>query len=247
MANRAQLYMYKGNCCSSCGLSVSEMVERHGTFNRMFQLHHVNPDTKHKSYKKLIDQSISTEQIDEIDKCVLLCTRCHATLHAQEIKGKLKLTAKLKDRTATQEFDGWVKADLLDKTFTFITNQRYLLTPCEIRLGDAPPFELFTIEIEHECNLIDWLSKISTYKSVEVLSIPDRKTLMRIEATEHKNAIKIRQDIEFPVTQINFSTTGNHNDDLWFRNGFVLKKNGEVLTKGVVSYTCNLIQANHSV
>jgi len=44
MANRAQLYKYRGDHCSHCGKSVKEMVERYSTFNRMFEFHHVDPD-----------------------------------------------------------------------------------------------------------------------------------------------------------------------------------------------------------
>lgn len=240
MADRAQLYKYKGNRCSSCGLSVEEMVTRHGTFNRMFQLHHVDPDAKHASYEKLMKQMLSLEQIEEVDKCTLLCTQCHAVIHAQEITAKLELSVEIGPRKVTQCFDGWIKADVLDKTFTFVTNQSFLLKPCEIRFGTKNPIELCVIEIEKDGNLLDWLQNISQYKFVEILARSTREVLMQIEyAGERK--VKITQAIGFPVTAIDMSTQDDGTNDVWVRNGVVLTKAGEIHTSGTLSYYCDLL------
>jgi hypothetical protein len=82
-APRKQLYKYKGNKCANCGLSVEEMLARFGTFNRMFQFNHVDPKQKDPRYDNLIQRQLSGEQLDEVDKCVLLCNECHGILHAQ--------------------------------------------------------------------------------------------------------------------------------------------------------------------
>lgn len=239
MVDRSQLYKYKGNRCSSCGLSVEEMVSRYGTFNRMFEFHHIDPNTKHSSYTNLMKRTLSPEQIEETDKCTLLCTQCHAVIHAQDITAKLELSAKIDDRTVTQCFEGWIKADVLDKTITFVTNQRCLLQLCVVRVGIKKPVELFVIEIERNENLLDWLQNISEYKFVEVLSRSTNKVLMQIEHTSGKTA-RITQAIGFPVTAINYSNLGGSND-IWIRNGLVLTKSGEVLTNGNFSYNFNLL------
>jgi len=240
MADRSQLYKYKGNRCSSCGLSVEEMVTRHGTFNRMFQLHHVDPDAKHTSYEKLMKQMLSLEQIEEVDKCTLLCTQCHAVIHAQEITAKLELSVEIGQRKVTQCFDGWIKADIFDKTFTFVTNQRFLLKPCEVRFGTKDPIELCVIEIEKDGNLLDWLQNISQYKFVEILARSNREVLMQIEYTGERK-VKITQAIGFPVTAIDMSTQEDGANDVWMRNGVVLTKAGEIHTSGTLSYYCDLI------
>jgi hypothetical protein len=240
MADRAQLYKYKGNRCTSCGLSVVEMVARHGTFNRMFELHHIDPVTKHHSYENLMRRTLSSEQIEEVDKCTLLCTQCHATIHAQEITAKLELSVEIGQRKVSQCFEGWVKADILDKTFTFVTNQRFLLQPCEVRVGKKNPVELCVIEIEKDGNLLDWLQNISQYKSVEILARSNREVLMQIEhAGERK--VKITQAIGFPVTTIDLSTQEGGENNVWMRNGVVLTKKGEIFTSGTLSYNCDLL------
>lgn len=72
----------------------------------MFQLHHVDPGTKHPSYDNLMKQMLSLEQIEEVDKCTLLCTQCHTVIHAQEITAKLELSVKIGTRTVSQCLEG---------------------------------------------------------------------------------------------------------------------------------------------
>ncbi len=240
MADRAQLYKYKGNRCSSCGLSVADMVARHGTFNRMFQLHHVDPKIKHSSYANLMKQMLSLEQIEEVDKCTLLCTQCHTVIHAQEITAKLELSVEIDSRTVSQLFEGWIKADALDKTLTFVTNQTFLLQPCVVRVGTKTPIELCVIEIEKDGNLLDWLQNIAQYKCVEILARSNCDVLMRIEHLGEKE-VKVTQAIGFPVTAINLSTQEDGADNVWMRNGLILTREGEIHTNGVFSYHCNLL------
>lgn len=240
MADRAQLYKYKGNKCISCGLSVEEMMSRHGTFNRMFELHHVDPVTKHPSYTNLMKRVLSLEQIEEVDKCSLLGTHCHAVIHAQEITAKLELSVEIEQRKVSQTFDGWIKADALAKTFTFITNQIFLLQPCTVRVGIEKSFDLCVIEIEKENNLLDWLKNISQYKLVEITARSTGKVLMKIEYACERKA-KITQAIGFPVTAIDLATRASKSNDIWMRNGIFLTKTGEVFTSGTFSYTCDLL------
>lgn len=240
MADRAQLYKYKGSRCCSCGLSVEEMMSRYGTFNRMFELHHVDPDTKHPSYTNLMKRVLSLEQIEEVDKCSLLCTHCHAVIHAQEITAKLELSVEIGRRKVSQSFDGWIKADVLEKTFTFITNQIFLLQPCTVHVGTEKSFDLCVIEIEKENNLLDWLKNISQYKLVEILARSTGKVLMKIEHAGERKA-KITQAIGFPVTAIDLATQASKSNDIWMRNGIFLTKTGEVFTSGTFSYTCDLL------
>lgn len=216
------------------------MVARYGTFNRMFQLHHVIPSTKNAEYTKLISRNISSEQLDEIDKCVLLCAQCHSIIHVQEITAKLKLSIEIEGRNIDQNFEGWIKADLKERTFTFITNQRYLLQICDVVIGTKEPLVMAVIEIERKENLTDWLKNISTYKTIKIISNSDKKLLMCIEHIE-KNSAKITQAIGFPVTAIDYASKGSNKNDIWFRNGYVLKKSGEIYTTGSISYNCNLL------
>jgi hypothetical protein len=221
-------------------MSVKEMVERHGTFNRMFEFHHVDPKTKHSEYNDLMKRVLSPEQIEEVDKCTLLCTQCHGIIHAQNIKGDLELTVTFDGRTISQKFKGWIIYDAKDNKATFVTNQRFMLQPCEVRFGTRGPVKLCVIEIEQEHNLLNWLKNLEDLKTVEILACSNAKTLMKIEHVSTKK-VKITQALGFPVTAIDASFKGNGIDDLWVRNGVALSKTGEVLTSGTFSYICELL------
>ena len=239
MNSRAQLYQYKGNRCASCGMSIPDMVERYGTFNRMFEFHHVNPVTKDRSYKRLMAQRLNRRQMDEIDKCVLLCTQCHAIIHAQEITATLELSAELHQRLVRQHFQGWVRADKIAKTLTFVTNQPYLLELCEVRLGDQVAQPMFLIEVEQECNLQRWLADIEQHKTIDIRSIRSRKHFMHVEHV-HGNQITVTQALGLPITALEFYPIDHPNDVFYFRNGFVLTATGEVHLNGQVKCNCTL-------
>lgn len=240
MADRAQLYKYKGNRCTSCGISVQEMMSRYGTFDRMFELHHIDPDTKDPNYANLIRRNLSAEQIEEVDKCTLLCNKCHSIIHAQNVTAKLKLTVSLEGREVSQTFDGWMVCDAQDKTLTFVTNQRFMLQPCIIAFGNGEPLKLCVIEIEKPEYLLYWLHNVKNLKGVHIFGRSVDDLLMQIEHVGHKK-VKVKQKLGFPVTAMNMATEGQKHNDVWFRNGFVLTKSGEIHTRGTFSYECELL------
>ena len=45
--------------------------------------HHINPDNKDKGVSELVRNGYATQRIvEEIDKCVCLCSNCHRMLHS---------------------------------------------------------------------------------------------------------------------------------------------------------------------
>lgn len=240
MADRAQLYKYKGDRCTACGMSVQEMVNRYGTFERIFELHHIEPSTKDHNYTNLIRQKLSAEQIDEVDKCTLLCGQCHSILHAQNITARLKLSVTLDGRVVTQTFSGWIILDLQTKQARFVTNQRFLLQPCVVAFANRPPQLLCCMEIEKPDNLVSWLHNAENLGRIEIISYSTKEPLMIIESIGQKH-IKVQQKIGFPVTALNMATNGAKKDNLWIRNGYILTKDGKIHTEGTFSYECELL------
>jgi hypothetical protein len=216
------------------------MVNRYGTFNRMFEFHHVDPTTKDKHYQKLMAQRLSRRQMDEIDKCVLLCTQCHGVIHAQEIIATLELSAQLGKRIAHQKFDGWIRADKVAKTLTFVTNQPYLLMPCEVRLGTEEPIRLFVVEIEQDRNLMSWLADLERHKVIEIRSLANPRHFMRVAHTA-PGYMAVKQTLGLPITALEFHPVAKPKDRIFIRNGIWLSSSGEVLTEGELSYTCSLL------
>jgi len=239
MVARTQLYQYKGNRCACCGRGVQEILARYGTIKRLFHFHHVEPTTKAEDYKRLMAQRLSRRQLSEIDKCVLLCVECHNLVHSQEIRARLTLTSQIETRIVSQAVEGWVKADLYDRTMTFVTNEPYLLHPCAVRVGKLPERLLFVREIEEDSNLHQWIRDIAFHKSIEIYSLQLRRTAMQINHIEGLR-VSIEQATGFPVCQLEFHAENVPGEVIYFQNGVVLMQSGAVHTSGSVSYEFTL-------
>ena len=71
---------YKGGKCQSCGYTKC---------NRALAFHHIDPSKKLFEVNSNKMFAVSWQRVkDELDKCILLCSNCHAELHDQEILDK---------------------------------------------------------------------------------------------------------------------------------------------------------------
>ena len=68
----------ENSCCSKCGYS----KETHESFShRALEFHHPQ-DNKEFAIGNAVSKGVGLERIKkEIDKCVILCARCHAEIH----------------------------------------------------------------------------------------------------------------------------------------------------------------------
>ena len=67
----------KGGKCQSCGYTKC---------NRALSFHHIDPSKKLFEVNSNKMFAVSWQRVkDELDKCILLCSNCHAELHDQEI------------------------------------------------------------------------------------------------------------------------------------------------------------------
>lgn len=235
MANKRQLYKYKGDRCAHCQLPVQEMVDRYGTVDRMFEFNHIDQSKKDQNYDNLIRRAISSDQLDEIDKCVLLCRQCHGILHAQGITGNLQFTVNVAERKATQTLQGQVIIDKKDNHVTFLTNERILVIPYRLKIGDQEPQLYFGNELEKEDVLIRSFRELPQIKKLTVMSYKDSQVLMHVEHIDG-NRTKMIFDIGFPL--FTSELCGESKDDplIWVRNGVGLTKDGKVIYKGTVTY-----------
>lgn len=139
MAISPLLFKYKGNRCANCGLTVEEMLERWGVVNKVFQFNHVDPAKKDSNYDNLIQRVISPEQLDEVDKCILLCNNCHDILHAQRGTATLHFKIKYADRVVEQHIKGQTIFDMQTKMLRFFSDDPYLLSLHAVVRGDSEP------------------------------------------------------------------------------------------------------------
>jgi hypothetical protein len=239
MTNKEQLFRYKGNKCACCGISIIEMVNRYGTFNRMLEFNHINPADKDPEYKNIIRRVLSTKQLDEVDKCVLLCRKCHGILHAQNINAELEFTSIIDDQKATQRFKGQMIVDLVEKHFTFLTNERMLLIPYHVEIGSTKPRTLFGVQLEKEELLISFLQDIDKFKTIKVFFYGSNKLAMEAEYVSGRNII-LKHDIAYPGFNSELLQNKDNSPHIWIRNGIALTKEGEIIRSGIVTYNMEL-------
>jgi 5-methylcytosine-specific restriction endonuclease McrA len=71
---KKKLIEYKGGGCELCGYSKCDSA---------LQFHHKNPDEKDFS---ISGRSLSFDRLkNEVDKCMLVCSNCHAEIHEKLI------------------------------------------------------------------------------------------------------------------------------------------------------------------
>ena len=242
MANRRQLYEYKGDRCAHCQLTVQEMVARFGTIDRMFEFNHVDPAEKHSEYTNLIRRVLSTEQLDEVDKCVLLCRQCHGILHAQGITGHVQFTVNVAGQTATQTLDGQLIVDMKDRRGKFLTNERVLVVPYRLQIGNEEPLLYFGTALEKEGVLLTHLHDLPQIKRLRVMAYRDSRVLMDVEHVGG-NRMKMKFDVGFPVLSSQLCGDGEDDPFIWIRNGVALTKDGEVIYNGTVTFEGTIVGA----
>jgi hypothetical protein len=235
VSKKRQLYKYKGDRCAHCQLTVQEMVDRYGTVDRMFEFNHVDPSEKDPNYKNLIRRVISSDQLDEIDKCVLLCRQCHGILHAQSISGNLQFTVNVAERTATQTLKCQVIIDKKENRARFLTNERVLVIPYRLKIGELEPQLHFGIELEKEGVLIKHFRDLPHIKTLTVMSYKDSRILLHVEHIDRK-CVKMEYDVRFPVWESELCGVGKNDPLVWVRNGVGLTKDGKVIYKGTVKF-----------
>lgn len=72
-AIKKMLIEYKGGKCERCGYNKSM---------RALEFHHLDPSEKDFGISKQINRNIDDLK-KEVDKCILLCSNCHAEIHEE--------------------------------------------------------------------------------------------------------------------------------------------------------------------
>jgi hypothetical protein len=232
-ANRRQLYRYKGGRCAHCGLSVQEMMDRFGDFQRLFEFNHVDPSKKRADYRNLIRRIISTERLDELDKCVLLCRICHGIVHQQNVKAEIVVSVRAGEHSCEQRLKGQLIRDRERKQATFFTDEEVLLHPYRVHAGDSAPRTLFGTELR-KGEMASLMRKIDALKTLRISSWAGQ-LLLDIEGTGD-GQVRGRVDIAFPVLSFELQKEESHPTYLWIRHGIGLTRDGDVFHGGLLTY-----------
>ena len=207
MAINRLLFKYKGNCCACCGLTVEQMLKRYGVANKVFQFHHIDPAKKHPDYDKLIQRKLSAEQLNEVDKCVLLCEQCHTILHGQRGEATITLTRDLGDRVVEQQLQGNIIVDMESMKIHFFSDEEILLDLYDVQRGKAAPETVAGVDLEKE-KQVPWML-LETLRTESLLIRRHDDQRLMLEATRmNRRACRVHPSVEFPM----FVFNGLHDD-----------------------------------
>ena len=236
-SHRPQLIEYLGNECAHCSMAVDKMVRQFGNVHRMFKFHHVVSQQKSENYKNLIERKLSAEQLDEIDKCILLCGNCHDVLHAQGVDAEVKFSIEIDGRWAEQTLQGNLITDVENSTVKFLSNERLYLSPYLLQLGERGERKfVYGTELKDGL-MIKSLAALRDSKVFKLYSYSDQRLLFQARLSD-RDKVSIEYDIrmELPLV-LNPIDEGEMLNKGWIRNGVALLADGRILTSGNVSFT----------
>lgn len=240
MVNRQQLYDYKDGTCAYCNLSVREMIARYGSFERMFEFHHIDPSQKHAQYKNLIRRTINTCQLDEVDKCILLCNNCHGLVHSAGINVELELTVHVESRQAIQRIQGQLIIDHTQQICSVLTNDSVAVLPYNINIGANPSRLIFGTEMQTDSFLPTTFDSLAVDEILIISSFSNsNEVLLKVEKRSDAS-LYIEQDIRFSILNINFES--DQGEKIWIRNGKIVMSSGDLFRGGRIKYPCILNQ-----
>jgi hypothetical protein len=216
---------------------VQEMLARWGTFKRMTEFHHIDETKKAKNYNALIRRNICTEQLNELDKCILLCAQCHKLIHAQNIKADLNLKLEFERKVYKQKIIGWMILDFLEKKMRFFSDQVFKLNTYQIRIGGEKAKPIVGIEMDSGEYFSNLFRGLPEYKDFEIRNSENTKVLMKARLLKG-NEFELKQAVEFPFLEYEWSEEGVQS---WARNGKVLDENGHFINHGTLTSIHELV------
>ena len=220
MSDRLLLYKYKGDSCEYCGTTVEEMIRKFQSYAR-FKLHHIDPAKKSPEYDNLIRRNLSSEQLDEVDKCALLCGNCHDTLHSQNITLPVSFTLQGEGHEPIEHvLDCQVIYDHEKNEATIFSDEFRFLDLYRVQIGTEPASIMSGIQLKpvlnplHERTRTDGELVISTMNGTVVYRVtPINDTQCEVEAK-----------LEFPFIKVDLPLVAADGKrwDIFLRSGTFL-------------------------
>lgn len=228
--NRSIRLAYMGNRCRRCGKTVRAVERRYGTSGNVFHFNHVNPRNKAPNYERLIERAVCSEQFDELDKCVMLCTECHGILHAQNFNGKGTTTLTLADgRVVREDFRFQCLIDFLKPKFHLFGDDPRLLHVFRYQLGCGEV--VLATARELEAALLGLM--VATRRGGE-LQIWDGQGLVFKVASLDKRHAEVNFPVRFSLIKAELRTGDPSNPVIWIRNGKLIDRQRGVRSGGHV-------------
>ncbi len=216
------LYRYKGDCCAHCDMTVDEMITKYGTFRRVFQFNHIDPSKKSKYYDSLIQRKLSSEQLDEVDKCVLLCVQCHGILHAQNLNIERVVTLRTDGFEVEHTLKFQVIDDLEEKRRMLFSDDLEYLELYRVKLGERETRIYSGLQLRDSESLDQMISQTQTEGTLLVENLEGYPMLRVTKIDDESYEMMPNPDFPLYKADIHLSTADRRSSDdcdFYFRKG----------------------------
>ncbi len=238
MADKRLLYAYKGGRCAHCGKTVEDVLAAFGTVSQIFHFNHVKPDNKHPDYDNVIRRVVSSEVLDELDKCVLLCSFCHGILHGQDGKGTLTITSEIRGKRVSQTVTGQIiiqftPDDSGKPRLSFFTDEDIKIIPYKVYRGGKKPKILTRGELEHRNLLLRYMLETKSGKQLLITNLSGRQLFHALKADD--DHLKVTAHYGFSPVGATLADD-NGKPACWVRKGRAIFKSGTIEEDGEYSF-----------
>ena len=213
---------YMGGRCTVCRRGIKAVEKRYLTSKGAFEFNHIDPAQKSAIHEKMIRRIVSTEQFDELDKCNLLCRKCHAVWTNQRLRGKIRFSFTLPDvRVVTRRFGVHGMLEIKDgkpHPYLFADNPQHL-QPYAYSLGTGR--QIFRAGCELEKSLTKLMLATRRRK---FLRIWDQKALVFQVVRLDASFLRFEQSVRFDLLKFAGAVVEKTLPHLWVRNGKAIVK-----------------------
>ncbi len=228
MDDRRLLYKYKGDSCGYCGSSVEEKLKAFHSYAG-FNFHHIDPGKKARDYDNLIRRKLTSEQFDEVDKCVLLCCNCHATLHGQNVTVPVDVTlsaegiAPIKHTLQCQIIENHQTQEC-----TLFSDEFRFLRLYKVQTGDSQAIVMSGIQLKPV--LAELIERTQTEGRLVIKNFVD--DFVEFEAwQENATDVRVKYNLDFPLgvsSKLTFGTKDKKDHTSFYLRGgaFIADING---------------------
>ena len=122
---------------------------------------------------------------------------------------------------------------------SFVTNQRYMLTPYIIEIENTDKEVLCGIEIEKKDLIVQWIRNSKTNKTIKIINAENGMETLAATRSKGKT-VYITQNIKSPFFQYDLAEEKGKKPYLWVRNGMMLLNDGTIQTSGTLKATLEL-------
>jgi hypothetical protein len=221
---------YMGGRCAICHRSLAAVERRFLTSKGAFEFNHVDPARKSPIYEKLIRRVISAAQLDELDKCNLLCRLCHGIWTNQRLRGNLRITVALPNGRIVKKLirhHGLIEFVKPQPKIHLFPDEPCHLDVYMHSLGGSR--RVYRLGFELEKDLVKLL--LATRRE-RTLHIWDRKGLVFVAKRLDDSRLKIAFSVRFSILKFEGKPDSRESPHVWVRNGKAIIEGRGVRKKG---------------